>query len=235
MIKTILLTAVGASALATFSSAAVTATLTPTLDTDSYIFMATENDDDEFITVYERRTILGSHHYPFGHIEFNVSGLAIDENKTLTLTPYGFLVSRSETRPNGSSKVKLVALDAPWSEYTGSFFKGSWVDTHVNDVTEIGIFEFTNDDENKTELDPVTLDVTATVNGWISGDKPNYGFALVCVDDEQDHIELYSSDHKDGATKGPLLKSFTPDPVPEPSSAALLGAGGLALLLRRRR
>ncbi len=234
MIKTILLTAIGASALATFSSAAVT-TLTPTLDTDSYIFVGTENDDDEFISVGERYTIVGSHHYTVGHIEFNVSGLAIDENKTLTLTPYEFKTGTGpggERSFTGSTKVKLVALDAPWSDYTGSFFKGSWVDTHVNNVTEIGIFEFSNDDPNKTELDPVTLDVTATVNSWINGDKPNYGFALVC--ESQPRIELYSSDHEDGATKGPLLKSF-PAPVPEPSSAALLGAGGLALLLRRRR
>ncbi len=237
MIKTILLTAVGASALATFSSAAVT-TLTPEFDSDSYLFMGTDKKDEEHITVGEKYVFWGIPHYNIGYIKFDVSGLAIDENKTLTLTPYEFVTGASVDSPGsstGSTRVKLVALGASWDDYLTSpsySARSDWADTHVNDVTEIGVFEFSSDDPGKTEHDPVTIDVTATVNGWINGDKPNYGFALVC--ESQPRIEIFSSEGG-GAEKGPLLKSFTPDPVPEPSSVALLGAGGLALLLRRRR
>ncbi|MCP5536457.1 MAG: DNRLRE domain-containing protein [Akkermansiaceae bacterium] len=69
-------------------------------------------------------------------------------------------------------------------------------------------------------------DLTALVDHWNTGSN-NAGFQIYGGTGQ------WGFDSKEGSGAAQLIIDYTP--VPEPSSAALLGLGGLALILRRRK
>ncbi len=71
-----------------------------------------------------------------------------------------------------------------------------------------------------------TVDISAIVQDWADGGA-NYGLVM-------DFVSMTSNngiEYVDGAK----ITVTTFDPIPEPSSAALLGLGGLAMVMRRRK
>ncbi len=79
-------------------------------------------------------------------------------------------------------------------------------------------------------------DITALVNDWIAG-VPNYGLAITGRDDLRNdgnqHPEFFSQDAAvAGLGLSPVISN---QPVPEPATICLLGAGTGCLLCRSRR
>lgn len=79
-------------------------------------------------------------------------------------------------------------------------------------------------------------DISALVNDWIAG-SPNYGFALTGRDDSRNdgnqHPEFFSQDgFANGLGMGPVISD---QPIPEPVTICLLGAGAGCLLCRGKR
>ncbi len=74
-----------------------------------------------------------------------------------------------------------------------------------------------------------TWDVTASLQAWSAG-AANNGWAFIGTTDNG--WDAYTSEFATVGSRPVLSGTFTP--VPEPTTTALLGLGGLALILRRR-
>ncbi len=77
-------------------------------------------------------------------------------------------------------------------------------------------------------------DVTALVQGWITGTNDNYGMTISRIDQPNSVVYFASSDYTIGY--GPKLTiNYEANVVPEPSTYLLLGSGIAALAFWRRR
>jgi len=75
-----------------------------------------------------------------------------------------------------------------------------------------------------------SFDVTSTVNAWISGAMPNYGFTLARVDDPNPQVFFSST-----AAFGGEAPRLTVTAVPEPSVVLMLALGLAAVAWRTQR
>jgi len=225
MKRTILFT-IASSALCAASYAAVIAT--PSYDSDSYLAFKTNNPTSDQITITASQQGAPQYHFLFAAIEFDVSSLATSGDKFLRINPVDYVTGQpgSQTHSTtGTATVKLVALTHNWADYQASGNAQTWYDTHVQNgsVPVVGTF-------NLVDLQAGYVDVTSTLNGWINDGSTNKGFALFST---SGNVELAAMNNANSSLSPALVDSVSS--VPEPSSAALLGLGGVALIFRRRK
>ncbi|MFC5050085.1 DNRLRE domain-containing protein [Rubritalea spongiae] len=222
--------------LSLFSVAASTAfsatTLNPTFDTDSYVYVGTNSQYDPQLTIGESFAP-AHHHFNFAVIEFDVSTLTSGNSHSLSLSAVQYInlvdngggIPTSTPSSTGSATLQIVALGSNFTDdYLTAGSKTAWYDTYVqnNSVSTITA--------NFTDLETVSVDVSSIVDSWISSPGANNGFAIFS---SSGNIELASSTHGTESLRPNITSSIAA--VPEPSSTALLGLGGVALIFRRRR
>ncbi|MFC4991123.1 DNRLRE domain-containing protein [Rubritalea tangerina] len=212
------------------ASSAATIT-TATFDTDTYLYFGTSNAFDPQITIGASQRP-GSGHFNFGVLEFDVSTLDAG-TKSLNLSAVQYVTNipnpagppTAVTSTTGNATVHVVALNDSFSNYQLAPDKIAWYDTYVQSgsATVLGTYNFANQQT-------LSIDVTSTVDAWQSNPSNNHGFAIFST---SGNVELASSTYGNSSLVPSI--SVTPASVPEPSSMALLGLGGLALILRKRR
>ncbi len=226
MKKTILsIIALGFAATTSQTQAIILAN--PSFDTDSYIFVGTNNQFHPQITIGQSQQAAGQYHFNFAVIEFDVSSLNTSGDKFLRLSVLDYVTGQppSQTHSStGNAALQLVALDETFAQYQASGNTAAWYDTHVQNagVTPVGTFNFTN-------LSTEYVDVTDTVNGWINDSTTNKGFALFQTSGSG-NVELGSMTYGTESLRPAIV-----DAVPEPSSSTMLALGSLALLARRKK
>ncbi len=100
-------------------------------------------------------------------------------------------------------------------------------------VTKEATF-YTGDGTTLSGADTVTLDQGATGSNSISLRIGNNNAANRSFDGLIDNVRIYNS-VEDATSLFGIMKFNDAVAVPEPSSTALLGLGGFALILRRRK
>lgn len=216
--------------LACVSSAASAETLaTASFDTDSYIPFRTNNLASPELSIGAYNP---SYNFNFGIIEFaDLSGvptqgpkfLAVDLEAFVTLgdPPPGGGPPPPTFSPTGTATIKVVALDQSRANYFSSPSASDWYDTYLFDAPADAT-------ATVTQAGLVYFEVTDAVDEWLGDSSSNFGFGVTVI--AGDSIELgAASDFTASGSIAPTLTS-----VPEPSSMALLGLAGLAVLRRRR-
>ena len=152
----------------------------PSLDTDSYVYFGTNNPDADELSVGVDLSDTGVYHFNFGVLAFDdLSPLGPAGGKRLQVQLEAYAYTQvvdgfpvTTLSPFGEATFKLVALDAPYSDYLLATNKPAWYDTHVGDADTIANVFFAGAGE-------LSFDVTDTVNQWLADPQSNYGFALV--------------------------------------------------------
>ena len=172
-------------------------------------------------------------HFNFGAVRFgNLSGLSIGGPKVLSLHVRDFktpaaVVPGYQGPPiynyptTGFFRLAVVALTADFTETAVTSDLAGWYQTHLFsrpriaqvDVTSSGIFQ---------------VDVTQTVDDWISRPSTNFGFGLIGLTSTPEASTLRFYSMESAGNFGPAL-------IPEPGTGALFALGlGTLLMLRRR-
>jgi hypothetical protein len=249
MKKTILFT-LAMSAVALISSSALAATLaTATFDTDSYIFVGTNAQNDAGITIGTDFSAGVLHtdntHFNFGVLQFgNLTGIQTVANGG----PSKYLKLWTHTFPGSSTIAVSVAkadINNDANGYPGGFFypgnpsgtdtaRLQWYFNNIkgNDATYGGYAGGANHAGilNVTAAGMALLDVTAVVDAWIDGSVPNYGFGLWGVNvsgGQGNTFDFASMSNPSGLV--PQLSSS----VPEPGSLVLGALSVIGLPLSR--
>lgn len=228
--KFTLLTTLAAATACGLLTQSASAALTATDSRDSYLAFGTNAAFDPQLSIGESQRP-GSGHFNFAIIDFDTSSLTTAGKKYLELSAVEFItLVGGETGPpvatpsnTGSATVNLVSLNLNYANYQGAANKIAWYDANVQSATVpvLGSYNFVNQST-------VRVDVTAVVNGWINDGTTNNGFALFST---SGNVELASTRYTADSSLRPSIVTV----IPEPSSSALLGLGGLALVCRRRR
>lgn len=223
---------IATAAAVTLTAATHAATLaSPDIDSDSYLFIGTNNQFDPQISLGESNP---AGHFNWGYIHFDTTTLVTSGEKHLTLSAIEYAtLSGGETGPptttilsSGSATVQLVALGATYDDYLASGDKKTWYDENVQNagVSILGTFNFIDEST-------LSIDVTDTVNKWINGSSDNDGFAIFST---SGNVELGSVTYTDPALR-PSLSDTAITAVPEPSAAILSALGLFAFTIYRRR
>jgi hypothetical protein len=217
------------------------ATVGASYDADTYYFTQTYNEirtgSLNAGTFHVGQHILNTNpiyngHFNFGAVKFNdFSAFAPGAIKILSLNvkdfktpvsvtpgyqgppPYNYLAS-------GSFRLAIVALTADFSE-TASGDLVSWYNTHLYSrprISEVAI----------TQSGFVQLDVTTTVDSWISTPATNFGFGLIGLDSTPTATTLRFNSMESAGNLGPTL-------IPEPASGSLFLMGLASVLATRHR
>lgn len=174
-------------------------------------------------------------HFNFGAVEFNdLSSLSSESVKLLQLNVKNFKtpvsVDPSYQGPpiysaltTGNFRLALVALGADFREVSslGALGIPTWYNENLYSRPRIAEMMITSNGA-------IQIDVTSTVNGWISNPGTNFGFGLIGLDSTPTATTVRFYSMEAAGNFGPVL-------IPEPGTGALLAAGlGLLLLFRRR-
>jgi hypothetical protein len=165
---------------------------TAEFDTDSYLFLGTNNASAPHLTVNPHSDTHG--HFNFAVIRFPVGGLSLEGRKLLSVDLPFFVEGSINTGFNpadsGEAVVHVVALGASYAQYLlPSVAKRAWYDLNLHGRPIIGTYEFRSVDGDG--LGRYTLDVTGVVNGWIEAPETNFGFGLWA---ERGSVDLSSAD-----------------------------------------
>jgi hypothetical protein len=120
----------------------------------------------------------------------------------------------------GSFQLAVVALGAEFSESETADLS-TWYQSNLFGRARVAEVDL-------TQAGQVQIDVTSTVNGWISNPTTNFGFGLVGLTSTPlaTTARFYSSEA--AGNLGPVL-------VPEPAVGSLLACGFAVALANRRR
>jgi hypothetical protein len=172
------------------------ADLTPTFDTDSYLFIGTNNQGDSQITLGETQRP-GTGHFNFGVLEFDVTSLMSSGQKFLDLNAVEYVtliggnggIPTSQVGPTGAATVQLIALGDSFLNYQSAPNKIAWYDTYVQGAgaNVVGTYNFSNQGV-------VSVNVTSVVNSWLTDSSTNMGFALYS---SSGNLELASTTYSD--------------------------------------
>ena len=214
-------------------------TVSASFDADTYYFTQTYNTartSSNSGTFHVGMHILNTNpnydgHFNFAGIEFSdLSGLSTTGPKFLQLnlkdfkTP-GAIVPGFQGPPSydylstGSFRLAVVALGADFSQSETATLS-TWYQNNLFGRLRIA-------EVNLTQAGLVQIDVTSTVNGWISNPTTNFGFGLVGTTSSPlaTTARFYSSEA--AGTLGPVL-------IPEPATGSLLALGFAVGLANRR-
>lgn len=241
--------------LAAINSSTLAATLaTATFDTDSYIFVGTNNEFQPGISAFTDYTggvldAFSNTHFNFGVIKFdNLAGLQTVANggpsKYLTLETmqagcglYAFSVAGTDIHngyPTTSGSFNGPAGDGGARlQWYFDNIKGddATYGGYAGGADHIGVLSVSG------APSVYSLDVTAVVDAWIDGTVPNYGFGVWAVSTtstQGSDLDFASMENPltGGSYFGPRLTSIA---VPEPATVGLvlLGLAGGAFVRRR--
>lgn len=216
--KSLLLAAATGLAASSVANAVVLADAN--FDTYSYVFMGTNSDTNPELKVSQENP---SGHFMFSVVTFDVSSLSTSGDKYLSLQATGYSDGSlgATMDPVGSGSINVGVLTADYSDYLVAADKYAWFSANVATLSATTM-SFTNSEVS-------SLDVTASVNNWITGASSNYGFVFWKEDAGQ--INLASSQASSGYT--PALTSSA---IPEPETfGALAGILALGMAIARRR
>lgn len=169
-----------------------------TFDTDSYLFVGTNNGLGTELTIGVDLSGIDVYHFNFAVIEFDdLSALGPTGSKYLRFEIESFSTTELVNgfpvitpKEDGTSTLKVVALQASYSDYLSAASKPDWYDIHVGAMPAVAIGSFSGQG-------PFDIEVTDAVNDWIAGTAPHYGFALVLQ--AGDNIDIGASDGGNGA------------------------------------
>jgi len=227
-----------------FGSKCVAVTVGASYDADTYYFTQTYNEvrtgSLNAGTFHVGQHILNVNptyngHFNFGAVKFNdLSAFGSEPVKLLTLSVKDFKtpvsVDPSYQGPpqytyltTGNFRLAIVALTADFSESETTANLASWYDTHLYSRPRIAELIV-------TQSGIVQVDVTATVDSWISTPAINFGFGLVGLDSTPTASTLRLNSMEAAGNFGPAL-------IPEPASGSLflLGLASVLAIRRRRR
>lgn len=218
------------------------ATVGASYDADTYYFTQTYNEvrtgSLNAGTFHVGQHILNTNptyngHFNFGAVKFNdLSAFAPGAIKILSLNVKDFKTPVSvdpgyQGPPlytyltSGSFQLAIVALTADFSESETTANLASWYDTHLYSrprIAEVAI----------TQSGVVQLDVTTTVDSWISTPAINFGFGLIGLDSAPTATTLRFNSLEAAGNLGPVL-------IPEPVSGSLILLGLASVLAIRHR
>lgn len=251
-LKRLLLASTSSCALVLLTNwTAIAATLaTVTYDTDSYIFIGTNNEFDSGVTVttdYSGGVLdVNNSHITFAVMKFgDLRGLQTVANGG----PSKYLTLQTLNSGSASYGVSVAAADIinGYPSTSGSFngpagtatdrlqwyfdnIKGddSAYGGYAGGAEHVGVFDFAGGPNT------YSLDVTAVVDAWLDGAVPNHGFGIWGISSPggtSTQFDLASAQHV--SEVGARLTDMA---VPEPATLAiaLLGIAGAAAIVRRR-
>ena len=215
-------------------------TVGTTYDADTYYFTQTYNEirtgSLNSGTFHVGQHILGVNSVYDGHFNFacvrfdDFSGFSAGDKKYLSLNVKDFktpvAVDPSYQGPptysylsTGNFRLAIVALTADFTATETVADLPTWYDTNLYSRPKIAEITVTNSGGFQ-------VDVTTTVDSWISLPATNFGFGLVGTDSTPmaSTLRFYSME----SVGGPVM-------VPEPSIGALWGMGGILLLMFLRK
>ena len=219
------------------------ATLGASYDADAYHFTGTYNEVRTGAlnsgTFHIGQHILDTNptynrHFNFGAVFFrDLSSFSLGSSKFLQLNLKDFKTPVSvdpdyQGPPNtysylstGNFRLALVALSADFAETAITEDLAVWYQTNLFSRPRIAVLDVTS-------AGNLQIDVTSTVDSWISETLTNFGFGLVGLDSTPTASTLRFYSMEDSSGFGPAL-------IPEPSTGTLLLIGLASFLSMRRR
>lgn len=149
-------------------------------DVDSYVFIGTKNDADDFISLNPHRE--DDSHFNFAMVRFPVEELVSAEQHRLrvhleTFIEGDFLTGSIGPTTTGTATVHVVALGGPIEQYfLPSVNKRLWYDLLVHGQPIVATFTFSAVESDG--LGSYEVDVTPVVESWIADSSTAYGFGL---------------------------------------------------------
>lgn len=184
--------------------------------TDNRLYVQTAGDKWKAFIQFDVSTALSNAGYTASQIDGATLHLRVDKVYMYANEDCGFGVRYVESSWSEGDYDASPTPDAP--------SLGDWLDDHT--WAQVG---------SSGEYDGgwVEFDVTAAAQAWANGTKTNYGVALDAIQHDwlQRDIRIWSSE----GTYPTLRPYLTIDITPEPATLSLLAAGGLGILLRRKK
>ncbi|QDV83738.1 DNRLRE domain-containing protein [Planctomycetes bacterium TBK1r] len=180
-------------------------------------------------------------------IQFDLTAIPTDA----VITGASLSLFASQVASSTAYDVSLYRLESAWGESTSDANGGegagiaaatgdaTWTNTFFNDqfwTTPGG--DFVADASATTTVSTTgaytwsSPSMVSEIQGWVDGSVANFGWIAIGNEAVASSAKRFNS-RSNGSNNPALTVEFTA--VPEPSSACLLGALGLGLLVRRRR
>lgn len=161
-------------------------------DTDSYLFIGTDNRTDPHITLNPHAD--EHSHFNFGVVRFPLEDLDGAGPYYLALhLPFfvaGSIEEGFETTDTGKAEINVVALGGDFGRYLKpDVSKRAWYDLHLHGQPVIDSIDFAS--ENGDGIGWYYLDVTEAVEAWRASPETHFGFGLYGVTGS---VDLDSSD-----------------------------------------